>query len=83
MRAWLQETHAPTFELLRHFLRRFFDSDLVTSPGQITGVLVAAVPFLFEWFLLLFYPLAHKYGGLSGLPTPGPYREASGPMNCG
>jgi hypothetical protein len=76
MRAWLQETHAPTFELLRHFLRRFFDSDLVTSPGQITGVLVAAVPFLFEWFLLLFYPLAHKYGGLSGLPTPGPYRES-------
>ena len=76
MRAWLRETHGPTFELLRHFLRRFFDSDLVTTPGQMTGVLIAAVPFVFEWFLLLFYPLAHKYAGLSGLPTPGPYRHA-------
>jgi hypothetical protein len=34
MRQSLRETHGPTFELLRHFLRRFFDSDLVTSPGQ-------------------------------------------------
>ena len=76
MRAWLRETHGPAFELLRHFLRRFFDSDLITTPGQMTGVLIAAVPFVFEWFLLLFYPLAHKYAGLSGQPTPGPYRQA-------
>src|ERR1700733_891401 len=76
MRGWLRETHGPTFELLRHFLRRFFDSDLITTPGQMMGVLIAAVPFVFQWFLLLFYPLAHKYAWLSGLPTPSPYREA-------
>jgi hypothetical protein len=33
-REWLAETHGPTFELLRHFLLRFFDSELVTSPGH-------------------------------------------------
>jgi hypothetical protein len=76
MRTWLRETHGPAFELLRHFLRRFFDSDLVTTPGQMTGVLIAALPFCFEWFLLLFEPLGHKYGALSQLATPGPYRSA-------
>jgi hypothetical protein len=76
MKRWLRQTHGAGFELLRHFLRRFFDSDLVTTPGQTAGVLIAAVPFVFEWFLLLVYPLAHKYAYLSQLPQPGPYREA-------
>ena len=30
MREWLGETHGAGFELFRHFLVRFFDSDLVT-----------------------------------------------------
>jgi hypothetical protein len=76
MRAWLRETHGPFFELLRHFLSRFFDSDLITTRGQITGVLIAAVPFVFEWFLLLVMPLGRKYAHLSQLAGPGPYREA-------
>ena len=28
MRQWLRETHGPNFELLRHFVLRFFDSEL-------------------------------------------------------
>ena len=31
MREWLRETHGPGFELLRHFLLRFFDSDVVCA----------------------------------------------------
>ena len=33
-REWLQETHSTGFELRRHFFLRFFDSDLVSTPGQ-------------------------------------------------
>src|SRR5947209_4077896 len=40
MREWLRRTHGPGFELLRHFLLRFFDSDLVTTPGAMTAALM-------------------------------------------
>lgn len=76
MQEWLRETHAPGFELLRHFLRRFFDSDLITTPGQVTTMLVGAFPVFLQWFLLLVGPLRHKYSYLSELAAPGPYREA-------
>src|SRR5271154_4102053 len=52
MKEWLQETHAPGFELLRHFLLRFFDSELITTPGQMTPVLIGTTPFAFQWFFL-------------------------------
>lgn len=76
MRKWLKETHGPTFELLRHFLRGFFDSDIVNSPGQMMPMLIASLPLGFQWFLLLVSPLRHKYAYFSSLPAPGPYREA-------
>ena len=28
LRAWLEETHGTNFELVRHFLLRFFDNDM-------------------------------------------------------
>jgi hypothetical protein len=76
MKDWFRETHGPTFELLRHFLRRFFDSDMITTPGQMTTVLIGAFPVFFQWFFLLIGPLRHKYAYLSQLAVPGPYREA-------
>lgn len=76
MKEWLRETHGPGFELLRHFLWRFFDSDLITTPGQMAGVLLGALPVVFQWFFLLVQPLHHKYEYLSQLATPGAYREA-------
>ena len=78
MKRWLKETHGPTFELLRHFLRRFFDSDMITSPGEMMPVLIGILPVFFQWFLLLIIisPLKHKYAYLSKLPLPGPYLEA-------
>ena len=43
MREWLRETHGTWFELTRHFLLRFFDSEFVTAPGQITTALIGAI----------------------------------------
>src|SRR5215813_9873911 len=34
LREWVEETHSTGFELLRHFLVRFFDNDMVSVPGE-------------------------------------------------
>jgi hypothetical protein len=75
MKAWLRETHGPEFELLRHFLVRFFDSDLITAPGQTTTALIGAFSLFLPWFPLFVSPLREKYAHFSGLATPGPFRE--------
>ena len=58
---WLKETHGRRFELVRHFVPRFFDSELVASPDEWsrvwTGVVAAAVS---SW-ILLFMLLRFKY----------------------
>ena len=61
MRGWLRETHGPNFELLRHFLLRFFDSDMVTAPGQTVTALIGAFSIFLPWFLTIVGPLRHKY----------------------
>ncbi len=76
MRDWLRETHGPGTELLRHFLLRFFDSDLVTAPGQTTTALIGAFSIFLPWFPLIVGPLRHKYAYFSSLAIPGPYRQA-------
>ena len=76
MREWLKETHGTQFELFRHFLLRFFDSDLVTAPGHASAGLIAVVSLCLPWFQLMIAPLKLKYAHLSSLPVPGPYREA-------
>ena len=76
MRDWLRETHGPGTELLRHFLLRFFDSDLVTAPGQTTTALIGAFSIFLPWFPLIVGPLRHKYAYFSSLAIPDPYRQA-------
>lgn len=76
MREWLRETHGAFFELLRHFLRRFFDSELITAPGHASAALIAVVSMCLPWFQVWLGPLKRKYAYLSSLPVPGPYREA-------
>ncbi|MCX6629456.1 MAG: ADOP family duplicated permease [Candidatus Solibacter sp.] len=34
LRRWLEETHSDTFELVRHFLARFFDTEIGASSGD-------------------------------------------------
>jgi hypothetical protein len=76
MRDWLRETHGPSFELLRHFLLRFFDSDLVTSPGQAALAAIGSSSMFLTWFPFVTGPLKDKYAHLSALAVPGPYRQA-------
>ena len=33
-RAWLEETHSDNFELVRHFAGSFFDSEMLSVPGE-------------------------------------------------
>jgi hypothetical protein len=76
MRDWLEETHGTGFELLRHFLLRFFDSDLVTAPGQTATALIGAFSIMLPWFPMIVGPLREKYTYFSRFPGPGPYRLA-------
>src|SRR5215469_8787895 len=76
MKKWLQETHGPKFELLRHFLLRFFDSDLVTSPGQAAPAVIGAISVFLPWFPVMITPLHRKYAYISTLHSPDPYLRA-------
>ncbi|HWC17359.1 MAG TPA: hypothetical protein VG498_10100 [Terriglobales bacterium] len=76
MKRWMRETHGVQFELLRHFLRRFFDSDLVTAPGQATPAVIGAIAVFLPWFPVMIAPLKHKYTYVSSLATPDLYLRA-------
>ncbi|HYW42766.1 MAG TPA: hypothetical protein VE959_07915 [Bryobacteraceae bacterium] len=75
MRRWLRETHGTLFELYRHFLLGFFDSDLITATGQTTTALIGAISLLLPCTVMVEQPLKFKYDHFSSLPVPGPYRE--------
>lgn len=76
MKEWLQETHGSSFELLRHFLSSFFESDLITTPGQMVPALIGAFSVFLPWFPLIVAPLRVKYAYLSGLGGPSLYLQA-------
>ena len=75
-REWVDETHGQGFELSRHFVARFFDSDLITSPGQMTPALIGAFSVFLPWFPLIISPLKGKYTYLSSLRSAQPYVQA-------
>ena len=75
MTRWLRETHGTLFELYRHFLLGFFDSDLITATGQTTTALIGAISILLPCTVMFVQPLKFKYTHFSSLPVPGPYRE--------
>lgn len=76
MRKRLRETHGPGVELLRHFLLRFFDSDLVTAQGQTAPALIGIISVFLPMFPMIVDPLRFKYAHFSHLPVPEPYRLA-------
>ena len=46
VREWYQETHGSGVELVRHFLARFFDSEMVTSPDAWLKVAIGILAML-------------------------------------
>jgi len=75
-REWLEETHSTGFELRRHFFRRFFDSELVSTPGQWRVVAGGAVAIVMSISLVFIQAYYHKYAMLDALPSGEPYRLA-------
>src|SRR5579864_932111 len=76
VREWLEETHSAAFELRRHFFLRFFDSDLVSTPGQWQVVAGGVLAVLLSLSLIYTQAYYHKYAELNGRSTPEPLRLA-------
>lgn len=66
-REWSAETYGTLFELFRHFLARFFDSELVATPGEWARVAVGMVAILCCSWMLLTRLLSFKYAKLRAL----------------
>ena len=50
---WLEETHGAQFELVRHFLRRMFDGEWSSSPGEWKSAAIGLVSLFLPAGLLL------------------------------
>ncbi len=74
LRDWIEQTHSPLRELFRHFLLRFFDSEFVSSPGQLRVLLGGAFGILFSLTLIFSQAYYHKYLVLKALDDTTPYR---------
>ncbi len=69
-RQWMDATHGVHFELARHFLARFLESDLVTTPGQWAKVVTGVVSVLLSASILMLPLMRHRYGCLeAGEPS--------------
>ncbi len=75
--SWLDETHGARFELLRHFLGRFFESEMVSDPDEmrkvITGVFALFVSVGFA--VLQSYRVRYDYLQSLAHSTPALYRQ--------
>jgi hypothetical protein len=60
MKQWLEKTHGPLFELLRHFLSSFDETDLITAPGQTLPALIGAFSLFLPRFPIILAPLRGK-----------------------
>src|SRR5436190_12485699 len=76
-REWIAETHSTGFELRRHFFLRFFDSELVSTPGQWQVVAGGALAVLLSLSLIFTQAYYHKYVELNKLLTAEPQRLAT------
>ena len=66
----MRETRGKRSELVRHFLARFFDSDLVTAPGQWMRAATGVVAVLLSACILMIPTFAHRYACLeAGHPS--------------
>src|SRR5215469_14662979 len=68
MRDWLDETHGSWFELVRHFLLRFFDNDMITIPGEWQKVAVGIFASLVSIAFSLVGVYRDRYKHLNSAP---------------
>ena len=64
LREWTRVTHSARIELVRHFLARFFESDLVTTPGQWAKAAAGVIAVLLSACILMVPLFMHRYGCL-------------------
>jgi hypothetical protein len=74
---WFEETHGSSFEARRHFFRRFFDSELISDPGQAKVIAGGALAIVFSLSFIFTQAYYHKYNLLDRMPEAGPYNRAA------
>jgi hypothetical protein len=70
LRAWVAETHSAGFELWRHFLTRFFDSEMVTTQGDWLRAALGPIVVVPSACMMLMLMYQTKYLILPKLPSP-------------
>src|ERR1044071_3571867 len=77
LKVWLEETHGPDFELVRHFLLRFFDTELTSIPGEWQKVAAGIFAVLFSISILMVQSYMERYDKLqaAGFSADAIYRE--------
>src|SRR5215471_6868217 len=76
-RQWREETHAPAWELVRHFLLRFFDNEMVTVPGEWQKVAVGLFAALVSVALAATAIYRDRYLGMHNAHVPfGQFQQA-------
>jgi predicted permease len=76
-RQWRQETHGPAGELLRHFLARFFDNEMIAIPGEWQKVAVSLFAALVSLALTASLIYRDRYMALhDAAVTSSQYRQA-------
>ena len=65
VRHWLEDTHGPFLELVRHFFQRMFESELITTPDQLRTFIIGILAAILS--LMLYIPLSmfRKYVDLT------------------
>ena len=76
LRAWVAETHGAGFELWRHFLARFFDSEMVTAQGDWLKAALGPIVVVPSACMMLMLMYQTKYLILPKLPSPRLYQIA-------
>ncbi len=74
---WMEETHRPGFELMRHFLARFFESEMLGASGEWRKVAIGLLAALFSLGALGLRTYWRRYYFLQSpdFSTPELYRQ--------
>src|SRR5437764_1372161 len=76
VRGWWQQTHNPQLELSRHFFGQFFESEFVSTPGQLKALLAGVLSVLASLVLVFLQAYYDKYLQLKKLEEMEPFRLA-------